>query len=371
MKIVINITGVKPLFYDKGGAIQKLVGYLVKDLKDEHQLIIVGQVAKKIKGIKVISQEKKFYDTTLSGFILEGIRGFLKIRSQTANIIISTHPTNFLASFLYSKLKKKPLTAWEMDHNFWVKPETGAKKIFHLLVGQADRVVTLSQIQKRRMVKRGVKPKKIIVIPGAVDTKKFTPSKLKRKKYLLSVGKFIESKNQLILLQAFKKLTRQKRFSDFKLYLVGPISGAFSSPSLIGSDYFHQCRDYIHQEHLGEKVKFHQNISEKELINLYQRAALFVFPSKEEGFGLSLLEAMACGCPCIVSDIEPLSEVLDDAGELVNTSRADILAKRMKKILKDQKLADKLSKLARKRVVSHFNTQIVSKRLKDLFKEIR
>ncbi len=354
MKILINITGVKPLFYDRGGAIQKLVGYQVKNLKKEHQLTII--------------QEKKFYPASLFGFFLGGIRGFLKIRFQKANLIISTHPRNFFASFLYSKLKRKPLIAWEMDHDFWVEPETIAKKIYHFFVNQAEKVLTLSQIQRKRMTRKGVNPSKIRVIPAAVDTKKFIPSKQKKEKYLLCAGKFIENKNQLTLLKAFKILVSQKKFGDYKLYLVGPFGGSFTGPSAQGSDYYQRCKNYILKEDLKKKVKFYQNISEKKLISFYQQAALFVFPSREEGFGLALLEAMACGCPCLASDIEPLSKILGKAGRLVDASQPDVLARAMEKLLLDQPLAKRMGESARKRAVAKFNIKVVSKQFKALLK---
>lgn len=364
MKILINIVGLKPLYHQKGGAIQKLVGYLIKDLKKEHQIIVAGQVERKIKGIKLISQEKKFYDATLLGFILEGIRGFLKIRSQSAEIIISTHPSNFFTSFLYSKLKKKPLIAWEMDHNFWVEPETVVKKAFRFLVSRADKVITLSQIQKKRIIKSGVKPEKIVVIHGAIDTRKFIPSKLEKRKYIISVGKFIKSKNQLTLLQAFQKLTRQKEFADFELCLIGPKSGAYTNSSTKESDYYRQCFQYIQRTGLKKQVKFYQDIAEKGLIRLYQQAALFVFPSKEEALGLSLLEAMACGCPCIANNIEPLSEILADSGKLVDVVNTNVLAKEIEKLLTNQQLANKLAGLARKRAVSQFNIGMINEKFK-------
>ncbi len=371
MKILINIVGLKPLYYQKGGAIQKLVGYLVKDLKKEHKIIVVGQTAKKIKGIELISQEKKFYDATLFGFILEGIRGFLKICSQSTEIIISTHPSNFFASFLYSKLKKKPLIAWEMDHNFWVGQETMVKKAFRFLVSRADKVITLSQIQKKRIIKSGVKPEKIVVIRGSIDTKKFIPSNLRKKRYIISVGKFIESKNQLTLLQAFQKLIRQKEFANFKLYLIGPKSGAYTDSSTKRSDYYRQCFQYIQRTGLKKQVRFYQDITEKDLIRLYQQAALFVFPSQEEALGLSLLEAMACGCPCVANNIEPLSEILADAGKLVDAVNTNVLAEEIEKLLTNQQLANRLARLARKRAVSQFNTKVINKKFKKVLETIR
>lgn len=365
MRIIFNCIGTKPLFYSKGGAIQKLVGYQIENLKEDHQLMVVGQMARKIKGIELI-EEKNFFDLSWLNFFIGGFKGFWQMKSLEADLIIATHPRNFLASFLYSKLKKIPFLAWEMDHDIWVEPETKVKKIYHWLIKQVDEIITLSQIQKERMVKKGINSKKIKVIPAAIDTKKFTPAREEKKNYLLSVGKFIENKNQLTLLQAFKELIEQDKFKELKLYLVGPSSGAFTSPERKSSDYYQHCQQYVKKENLKEKVKFYQWLEEKELIKLYQQATLFVFPSQEEGFGLVLLEAMACGCPCLVNKIEPLTEVSGETGKIVDACQPEILAREINKILTNKELVEKMSRQARKRAVAVFGLKTVNQQFRDL-----
>ena len=79
-----------------------------------------------------------------------------------------------------------------------------------------------------------------------------------------------------------------------------------------------------HIEALGiaNRVRFLDNIYDQELVLLYNAASLFAFPSLYEGFGLPLLEAMACGTPIIAANNSSIPEVVGDAALLIETKDA-------------------------------------------------
>ena len=81
------------------------------------------------------------------------------------------------------------------------------------------------------------------------------------------------------------------------------------------SDIRHQTSDITPQP---SNIQFLGRVSDDELVRLYNQAACFVFPSLYEGFGLPPLEAMACGCPVLVSDIPVEREVCGDAAQYFN-----------------------------------------------------
>jgi alpha-1,3-rhamnosyl/mannosyltransferase len=90
-------------------------------------------------------------------------------------------------------------------------------------------------------------------------------------------------------------------------------------------------------------------VSDEDLPALYGGAALFVFPSLYEGFGLPPLEAMACGAPVIAARAGSLPEVLDDAALLVDPNDPRALAAAAARLLRDPAATDALRALGRAR----------------------
>jgi len=93
---------------------------------------------------------------------------------------------------------------------------------------------------------------------------------------------------------------------------------------------------------LAENIEIIGSVSQAELISHYQNAKLFVFPSFHESFGFPPLEAMACGTPVIVSDKTALPEVCGDAAIYVDPHDITDIAQKIRMILNDESLQQKL-----------------------------
>lgn len=89
---------------------------------------------------------------------------------------------------------------------------------------------------------------------------------------------------------------------------------------------------------LTERARFIENLPNEDLVALYNAAGLLVLPSFYEGFGLTVLEAMACGTPVICSERGSLPEVAGDAALLVNPDDLDELTNAMQRALEDETL---------------------------------
>ena len=76
-------------------------------------------------------------------------------------------------------------------------------------------------------------------------------------------------------------------------------------------------------------------MSDEELVKYYSNALGFVFPSLYEGFGIPVLEAQACGCPVLASDIPPLKEVLRDSALFCDPLKTEDIASKMQKLLSE------------------------------------
>jgi len=123
-------------------------------------------------------------------------------------------------------------------------------------------------------------------------------------RFILYVGTIEPRKNLNVLLLALQILKRKHSISP-KLVMVGKKGWLYS-------DFFKT----IHTLKLEDDIVFIGYVQEEDLPYIYNLADVFVYPSKYEGFGLPLLEAMACGVPVIASNTSSIPEVLGDAGLL-------------------------------------------------------
>ncbi|HEY68129.1 MAG TPA: glycosyltransferase family 4 protein [Thermoflexia bacterium] len=143
---------------------------------------------------------------------------------------------------------------------------------------------------------------------------------LDERPYVLSVGTVQPRKNYVRLIRAFARLE-----PNAQLVIAGG-------------------RGWLYEDIFAEAEK-HSNcvralgfVGEADLPALYRNAALFAFPSLYEGFGLPVLEAMACGVPVVCSHTSSLPEVAGDAALLVDPLDTDGLAKAMARVLEDAEL---------------------------------
>jgi glycosyltransferase involved in cell wall biosynthesis len=195
-------------------------------------------------------------------------------------------------------------------------------------VERAARIVTISETTLRDLesflpASRG----KAHAIPIGVDPRAFSLSGRAKRRFFLCVGTITVRKNIPVLLDAFASIRERTKT---ELVVVGtPEYGA---------------RDVM--ERLGEPgVRYLARVDDEELSALYQDAMALVYPSRYEGFGLPLLEAMAAGCPVITTTGGALPEVVGDAGLLVEPGSVAALAGAMECVADDPDLRSKLARM--------------------------
>jgi glycosyltransferase involved in cell wall biosynthesis len=171
---------------------------------------------------------------------------------------------------------------------------------------------------------------KITSIPLAYDRNHFRFLNLPTRNYFLYIGRQDTYKNVQRLISAFAALPNCK---DYELWLVGSIDRRYT-PIL-----------QAQAEELGiaDRVKFLEYVPYSELPTMINGAIALVFPSLWEGFGLPVLEAMACGTPVITSNISSLPEVAGDAAILINPYDTGEITAAMQAIVDDSELRSHLS----------------------------
>jgi glycosyltransferase involved in cell wall biosynthesis len=187
---------------------------------------------------------------------------------------------------------------------------------------QANRVLAVSELTKQDLVELyGIPAEKIVVTPNGVDPA-FGPTGPARHgpPYLLFVGALGPRKDPLAAIEALS-LTN----SDLQLVLAGPDRG--------DRDKAHRMATRLGLE---RRVDFAGHVEKADLAALYRGAACLIFPSRYEGFGLPVVEAMASGTPVVASAAGAVPEIAGDAAILVEPGNAVAFAGGIERALADR-----------------------------------
>jgi glycosyltransferase involved in cell wall biosynthesis len=183
-----------------------------------------------------------------------------------------------------------------------------------------------------------------VVYPG-VDTLRFRPLAdrsiaheirvrygIGEHPYFLYVGNIEPRKNLSVVISAYAEMLKSKELkSKPRLVIAGADSGlcndVFALPVRLG---------------LSQSVSFIGPVSDEELPLLYAGASVFLFPSLHEGFGLPVLEAMACGTPVVTSNVTSLPEIAGGAAVVIDPANTQELIAAMMRVLTNEALAEEL-----------------------------
>jgi len=213
-------------------------------------------------------------------------------------------------------------------------------------VKRADMIITVSEFSKERIAEKlGVPDKKMKVIYPGVNAE-FCPQEEEsvarvkdkfriHKRYVLYVGKFEPQKNIIRLLETFQRVSM---LEDVVLVMAGPFNW-----------YYYIIRKKAEELNVSDKIVFTGFVNDEEMSALYSGASVFFSPSLYEGFGMPILEAMACGTPVVTSPVCSIPEVAGDAAIFADPSSPKEMADAIGRCMNDQALRDGLISKGRKR----------------------
>jgi glycosyltransferase involved in cell wall biosynthesis len=265
-----------------------------------------------------------------------GIKGHLRRLFWTQfqlPIIYHKFPTNLL----FSPVPEAPLYAGcravVMAHDLiplrFPKQGIGITNYFRYYIpqvlNQAQHIICNSQTTADDLMQFfGIKAAKITPIPLAYDAKIFRFLDLPTSNYFLYIGRHDYYKNVTRLIDAFALLPQR---NNYQLWLVGA-SDPTNTPRL---------KNQVRELGLNDLIKFLDYLPGDELPRVINQAIALVFPSIWEGFGLPVLEAMACGTPVITSNLSSLPEVTGNASLLVDPYNVQAIAQAMHTVGNDAK----------------------------------
>ncbi|MCL5267430.1 MAG: glycosyltransferase family 4 protein [Bacteroidetes bacterium] len=240
-----------------------------------------------------------------------------------------------------------------------------------LMAKKSDLIVTVSNTSRMDIVKfTHVDDSKIRVIYNGFDRLRFREIDdssveralgkygLKPHSYLLYVGTVDHpGKNLFTVLEAYIKLRQNNGISE-KMVVVGSKGFGYQAIESLANDSGYQ-----------EDILFLGYINDDDLPYFYAGARLFCFLSLYEGFGLPLLEAMACGCPVVTSNNSALAEVAGDAAMKVPPLNVEMVAKAIYRLLSDDRIRTHYIERAKRRSAMFSWDESASKYL-SLFAEL-
>lgn len=201
------------------------------------------------------------------------------------------------------------------------------------LARRVRHVLTVSEYSRASIMRLlGLEADRVTAVPNGVNTAMFKPTNVtsvRRKyglaaRYVLFVGSIDPRKNLSRLLEAWQRIPASM---EAELVIAGGRTRVFRDVELPGE---------------GVRVRLLGHVPDADLPGLYSGAEVFVMPSLFEGFGLTVLEAMACGTPVISSTAGALPEVADGAALLFDPRSADAIGNALIQLMQDDCLREDL-----------------------------
>jgi len=231
---------------------------------------------------------------------------------------------------------------------------------------EAWKIICCSNYMKYEVIRDlGAPIDKIVVIPNGIDLEMFSKTiQINRDKYalpwekiVLFVGRMVYEKGPHILIEAAHRALMINNSLKFVLVGDGPMR--------------EQLMRRVYELGIAHKILFTGFIDDEKLIGLYQLADVCVFPSLYEPFGIVVLEAMAAGCPVIVSSIGGMQEVIDNDVDGCKVPPGDIeaLKNAILRVTSDDGFRKWLSENA-KRKVRDYDWKNISERTIEIYKEV-
>lgn len=254
------------------------------------------------------------------------------LKKADKSVVVTCHD---LINYFYRDNLKGSVHLPFVSHGMWLKSVEAMRN--------ANHVITVSAVTAKDTTKiLNIKPKHISVVANTVDPV-FKPLPKNKSEYfrqkngvspeticLLNVGSNHPRKNIYTILKAVKILKEQGLPVKFWK---------------AGSDFTDDDKKFIQTQSLENEISYLGQPEKSTLVEIYNAADILAAPSLHEGFGITLLESMACGTPVITSNVSAMPEVVADAGVLVEPTNSQEIAEAVLSLHNDpiyyQKLIDR------------------------------
>lgn len=347
----------KILFVNKvsprlGGGAELRIREIVKSLvRGGYSVdLICGKTEKNMPNYEELDGMRIYYVKTVPEFLFRYknlsfflsryffyLTSFLKIYelAKKSDLIIDDVSPSPSFAFLISRIRRKRCyaTIHELrDCKYYFKNFgvfnglAGLFSLFLIKIIKYEKIIAVSTHTKELLEKYGIPGERIKLVTNGIDLveiKKTGPER-KEKNSLVTVGRLISQKNQIFLIKVMERIL--KKNPSVKFYIIGEGPGRKS------------LDNYIKERGLDKNVFLLGHVSQKTKIKRIKKSEIFVFSSLQEGFGITLLEGMACGLPVICYELPPYRDFIKDGenGILVKNMDPGLFSKKITELLENK-----------------------------------
>lgn len=341
----------------------------VKDKKEGARLKIYFRLTNPCGGANTLidnlikylnNKEIEYILDYLPGFpeIMPAFYPFFKNKGQDCNLVHKDAFTSF-----YANSKPSLITVYHLPETpYYQKYASLMQKLYYKIVylyhhralKNTNVVVCTSQYTKKQLeIIHGYK--KAVVIYCGVDTNLFRPMKVKKEKFginkektiLIYTGNLIKRKGADLLPEIMKKLG-----NNFVLLMTAGMRNQTIKK--------------------GKNIIFLGRFPFKKLVEVYSVSDILVFPTRLEGFGYTVAEAMACGKPVVTTNCSSLPELIIDGkgGFLCEIDNVDDFVEKIRILARDENLRKRMGIFNRKRILENFTLDVMGKKYVNLYKKL-
>lgn len=257
--------------------------------------------------------------------LYHSLHQFLPLRLKTPRVVVTLHDLIWVE---HARLSYYGRWAWARAFGVMIWGRFTMRNALR----RPDHVIAISEVTRQASLRRYrfLKPDAVSVVHHGVDHTRF-PARTGPEPegaYLFSLGNSRPYKNVRNTVRAFAQIAPDH--PEARLVMTGR------------GDSTTVLRALATELGVEAQVEFTGSVPDERVVELYQGARALVFPSRIEGFGFPLIEAMALGCPVIASDIPTLREIGGDSAVFVNPDGPDEIAAAMRRVLSEPDLRDDL-----------------------------
>lgn len=324
------------------------------------------------------------------GMLTSSFRALIRLRKEYDIIYVPGFRVIGVSAVVAAKLLKKKtvfraVSRGEMSGAFFKSGLTGRSCAFKFMFAafsllrsavlrRADRYVSISSPMRRELRECGVASRRIVDIPNGIDPQLYRPPEDRAKLALrrkigvpedafvgVYTGRLVRYKGLATLMNAFGDFSRA--VPEARLLVVGE-----------GGNDMHNCndelRDLVAATRIEDKVKFVGAV--ENVLEHLQLADCFLFPTEDEAFGISLIEAMSCGLPVVSTDVGGIADYLEDGdnGLIVEIGDSQGLARAMELLHSNPRLREKLGSSGRATAAERFAQERIDSDYAELFESL-